>query len=235
MIDRRPRRIHSLAAAITLALLGVVPSHAAEVRTWSYSLAAGVSNAYGYRVDENSPGTYTASFDPGLLLNATALRTLTRHTSLVFSGGYRGYRQDLGLVAVPELPPTTGELRAEYFSLGLGLRIEPRHGSGPYIQALPALFVSRWEESTVDEAGRNLMTGDWQQRSTHTDSFRSVLPGIELGAGFRGRLWSSLGTDIGLRLTSTADLGQHDLGRFSSGSFHGLDELALVAGITWSP
>jgi len=234
MIDVCPRRTQSLAAAFTLALLTAAPSHAAEVRKWSYSLAAAVSNSYGYRVDEHSFGTYTSSFDPGLLLSATTTRTLAKHTSLVISGGYRGYRQDLGLIAVTDQPPTTGTLRAEYFSIGAGLRIEPRHGSGPYVQALPALFVSRWEESTVVHEGWD-MTGAWQQQSTHTDSFRSVLPGIELSAGFRTRFWSALGTDIGLRLTSTADLGQHALGRFSSGSFQGLDELALVAGITWSP
>jgi hypothetical protein len=239
MFDARPRRNPVMAAAITVALLGAAPSHAAEKPSekpfWSYSLGAAVSTAYGYRVDEQAAGTYTTTFDPGLLLSATVDRTITRHTSLVVSAGYRGYSRDLGLIAVPEAPPVTGQLRAQYFSIGVGLRIEPRHGSGPYMQALPALFVSRWEESTVDHEGWNFMTGAWQSRSGHSDSFSRVLPGIELSAGFRTRFWSSLGTDIGLRLTSSADVGEHDLGRFSSGKFHGLDELALVGSITWSP
>src|SRR5436190_4865076 len=128
MKDRRPRRSHSLAAAITLVLLGVVPAHADEKAAWSYGLGAAVSTAYGYRIDEQPTGTYTSSFDQGLLLSAAVTRTLSRHTSLVFSGGYRGYEKALGLVAVPELPPLTGELRADYFSMGVGLRVEPRHG-----------------------------------------------------------------------------------------------------------
>lgn len=227
MFDRRPRRNHSLAAAITLVLLGVAPSHAEEKTAWSYGFGAAVSTAYGYRIDEQPTGTSTTSFDPGLLLSATVTRTLSRHTALVFSGGYRGYEKALGLVGIPEQPPPTGELRAEYSSMGVGLRVEPRHGTGPYIQALPALFVSRWEESTV--------YGTWQSSTTHTDSFRSMLPGVELSAGFRARFWKALGTDFALRLTSTADPGVHDLGSFSSGKFRGLDELALVGGISWSP
>jgi len=233
-IEARPRAI-SVAAAIILALLGAVPSHAADKPAWSYALGAAVSTAYGYRVDQQPTGTTTTSFDPGLLLSGTVTRTLTRHTALTFSTGYRRYSRDLDLVAIPEVPPTTGQLRSQYFSIGAGLRIEPKHGSGPYIQALPTIFISRWEENTVDREGTNLMTNEWRPRSSHSDSFQSVLAGIELGAGFRVRFWSKLGTDFGLRITSSGDPGEHDLGRFSSGKFHGLDELALVGGITWSP
>ena len=103
------------------------------------------------------------------------------------------------------------------------------------MQILPALFVSRWEESTVDHEGYDMLTGAWRARATHTDSFRSALPGIELSAGFRARIASVVGTDIALRMSRSADLGEHGLGRFSSGDFRGLDEVALVGGLTWSP
>ena len=232
MIHARPRRKLPMAAAITLVLLGAAASHADEKPSWSYGLGAAVSTPYGYRIDEQPAGTTTTTtFDPGLLLSATATRTFTRHTSLVFSTGYRGYSNDVTPVTIPAAPRVTSTLRSDYFSFGVGLRIEPQHGSGPYMQVLPAVFVSRWGETTVDQAGSD-PTGE---RTTHTDSFRSVLPGIELSAGFRARFWKSLGTDFALKLTSSADLGDHDLGRFSSGKFHGLDEFALVGGITWSP
>jgi hypothetical protein len=235
MIHATPRRTLSLAAGLTLVALAADPPHAAAARTWNYSLAAAASSGYDYRVDEHSFGTYESSFGPGFAVTGSAARAVSRHTSLVLSGGYRRYSEAFGVVAT-ELPPTTGELRAEFFSIGAGLRIEPRQGSGLYMQMLlPALFVSRWNESTVEEEGWSMMTGAWQSGTTHTDSFTSAQPGFELSAGFRARLWSALGTDFGVRFTSSADLGKHTLGRFSSGDFQGLNELALVGGITWSP
>ena len=108
---------------------------------------------------------------------------------------------------------------------GAGRRL--RSGQPTPEQQKVAAERTRWEENTVH--------GTWQSSTTHTDSFRSLLPGVELSAGFRARFWKALGTDFALRLTSTADPGEHDLGSFSSGKFHGLDELALVGGITWSP
>jgi hypothetical protein len=147
-------------------------------------------------------------------MSASGGRALTRHTSLIIEGGYRGYDETLGLAGIPETSPTTGTLRAEYFSLGAGLRIQPWSDAGrvaaPYVQILPALFVSRWEETTVDHEGYDMTSGAWRVRATHTDSFRSVLPGIELSAGFRARITSVVGTDFAVRMT-------------------------LVGGLTWSP
>lgn len=234
MSTATPRRTLSLAAGLTLAALAATPPHVAA-GGWDFVLAAATSPGYEYRVDERVYGTYRASFDPGLSLTASGARTLTRHASLVLAGGYRGFTSAIGGMGIPELPPTTGELRAEYFSIGAGLRVEARPGSGPYVQILPALFVSRWGETTVDQEGWDMMSGNWRPEARSTDSFRSVLPGIELSAGFRLRFTSALGTDLALRLTRSADLGEHALGRFSSGDFRGLDELALVGGITWSP
>jgi hypothetical protein len=154
-------------------------------------------------------------------------------------GRLRAYDQALGLVAIPETPPTTGSLRAEYFSLGAGLRIQPwsssERGAGPYVQIVPALFVARWEENTVDHEGYDMLTGTWRAQTTYSDSFRSVLPGIELSAGLRARITHVVGTEVAVRLTRSADPGEHSLGRFSSGDFRGLDEVALVGGLTWSP
>src|SRR5262249_44190236 len=107
--------------------------------------------------------------------------------------------------------------------------------AGPYAQILPAVFVSRWEESTVDHEGYDMLTGAWRPRATYTDSFRSALPGFELSAGFRARIAGVVGTDVAVRLTRSEDLGAHGLGRFSGGHFRGLDEVALVGGLTWSP
>jgi len=233
MSNATPYRTHSLTVVITAAIL-TLPAGAALARPWNYTLAAAASSGYDYRVDEHSFGTYASSFGPGFAVTGSAARGVSRHASLVLSGGYRRYSEAFGIVAT-EQPPTTGELRAEFFSIGAGLRIEPRQGSGLYMQVLlPALFVSRWNESTVEEEGWN-MTGAWQSRTTHSDSFMSAQPGIELSAGLRTRFTSALGTDFGVRFTRSADLGDHALGRFSSGDFQGLNELALVGGITWSP
>jgi len=234
MIHATPRRTHSLTMVAAAAIL-TLPSGAAFARAWNYSLAAAASSGYDYRVNDHPYGSYTSSFGPGFAVTGSAARAVSRHASLVLSGGYRRYSEAFGVVATDQ-PPTTGELRAEFFSMGAGLRIEPRQGSGLYMQVLlPALFVSRWNESTVEEEGWNMMTGAYQSRTTHTDSFKSAQPGIELSAGLRTRLTSALGTDFGVRFTRSADLGEHALGRFSSGDFQGLNELALVGGITWSP
>ena len=234
-----PARPLTHAAGFTIVVLGVAGGAARAGQPWTYSIAAATSVPYEYRLDEHDFGSYPSSLAPGLSLSAAGARALTRHTSLVIEGGYRGYSQALGLVRIPETPPTTGTLRAEYFILGAGLRIEPwsdaARRAGPYAQILPAIFVSRWEESTVDHEGYDMLTGAWRARATHTDSFRSALPGIELSAGFRARIASVVGTDIALRMSRSADLGEHGLGRFSSGDFRGLDEVALVGGLTWSP
>src|SRR5262252_3560265 len=172
MRHERPRRLHVFAIAVATAILAL-PRGSALARSWSYSLSAATSSGYDYRVDEHGYGTYTSSFGPGFALTGSAVRPVSRHASLVLSGGYRRYGAALGTAGVPEVPPTTGDLRAEYFSIGAGLRIEPRQGSGFYAQVLPALFVSRWGENTVDQEGWNMLTDAWQQRSTHTDSFMS--------------------------------------------------------------
>ena len=234
MSHERQRRTHSLTIVIPVAIL-TLSAGSAFARAWNYSLTAAASSGYDYRVNDHPYGSYTSSFGPGFGVTGSAARAVSRHASLVLSGGYRRYSEAFGVVAT-EQPPTTGELRAEFFSMGAGLRIEPRQGSGLYMQVLlPALFVSRWNESTVEEEGWNMMTGAYQSRTTHTDSFKSAQPGIELSAGLRTRLTSALGTDFGVRFTRSADLGEHALGRFSSGDFQGLNELALVGGITWSP
>jgi len=232
MSHERPRCM-PLTIAVTAAIL-VLPQCSALARSWDYSLTAAASSRYDYRVDEHSYGTYTSSLGPGFAITGSAARSVSRHVSLVLSGGYRRYSAELGTAGIPEAPPTTGDLRAEYFSVGAGLKIEPRQGAGFYTQVLPALFVSRWGQNTVDQEGWNMLTGTWQQRATHTASFKSALPGIELSGGFRARFSSALGTDFALRYTRSADLGEHALGS-SSGDFRGLNELALVGGITWSP
>src|SRR5262245_28175010 len=118
----RLHRTHSLTIAITAAILALAQG-SALAGSWSYSLTAATSSRYNYRVDEHSFGTYTSSFGPGFSVTGSAARTLTRHASLVLSGGYRRYSNEFGTVGIPEMPPTTGNLRAEYFSVGAGLMI----------------------------------------------------------------------------------------------------------------
>lgn len=230
------RRFHAVVLAI--AILELAPAAALAGSHWTYGLAAAASLEYPYRVEPN-PGSRPASLSPGLILGASGTRDLTRHASLVLEGGYREYGTTLGLVGIPESPPTSGSLRAQYFSLGAGLRIRPfsdaARATGPYLQVVPAFFFSRWEESTVDHEGWDMMTGAWRPRTTHTDAFRSAMPGIEMSAGMHARITDVIGTDVAVRLTQSADLGEHDLGRFSSGDFRGLDEIAVVGGFTWSP
>src|SRR5207247_2132800 len=166
---------------------------------------------------EFSFGNYPEAFGPGPSAGVAGARRLTRHVSLVLEGGYRGYSKALALYRVPEALPTTGRLRAEFFSLGAGLRVQPSFdwAVSPYAQIIPTIFVSRWEERTVDHEGYD--SHGWRQRTTHTDSFRSARPGFAVSAGLRARFSSVLGADIAVRLTRSADLGEHALGRFSSG------------------
>lgn len=231
----------TLAACFTVTILGLLaaPALAGERGAWTYSIAAATSKIYDYRIDEFSFGSYPESFDPGLSVGGAAVRRLTRHVSLVLEGGYRGYSKALALESIPEALPTTTELRAEFFSLGAGLRLErwsdPAVPLRPYVQIIPALFVSRWEERTVDHEGYDFYSGAWRPRTTHSDSFRSVLPGFAVSTGVRARITSVVGTDVAVRLTRSADLGEHALGRSSSGDFLGLDEVALVGSLAWSP
>ena len=231
----------TLAACFTVAILGLLaaPALAGERGTWTYSIAAATSQIYDYRIDEFGFGSYPESVHPRLSVGGAASRRLTQHVSLVLEGGYRGYSKALALESIWGAPPTTGRLRADVVSLGAGLRVEPRSDPAlplrPYVQIVPALFVSRWEERTVDHEGYDIYSGAWRPRTTHSDSFRSVLPGFAVSTGVRARITSVVGTDIAVRLTRSADLGEHALGRSSSGDFLGLDEVALVGGLAWSP
>ena len=231
--------IRVASVSIAALALSAAPALTGERSGWTYSIAAGASPRYEYRVDEFNFGSYPQSFGGGFSVSGSGIRPVTRHASLVIEGGYHAYRKGIGVEGFPEVPPTTGRLRAEFFSLGLGLRVEPSSDGprrqSPYLQATPGLYVSRWEERTVDHEGYDLVQGTWRLRSTHVDSFRSVLPGIALSVGVRGRVAGVVGSDIAVRLTRSADLGEHVLGRFSSGEFRGLTEVAVVAGLSWSP
>jgi hypothetical protein len=229
----------SRAIAVSTAFLAflAVPALADESRSWTYSIAAGVSPRYGYRTDSFGSGN-AASFENGFSFVGGAIRPVTRRVSMVVEGGYHVYGKPIGIIGIPELPPTTGRLRAEFYSLGVGLRLQPWSDPSrpsPYAQITPALYVSRWEEHIVDHEGYDLLSGSYRQRSTHVESFRNALPGVALSAGVSGRIAGVVGSDIAVRVTRSADLGEHGLGRFSSGDFHGLTEVALLAGLTWSP
>ena len=238
--DRPPRRFvgaSSLSCAASLVL--VVSAFASDRGRWTYSIAAAPAPTYTYRVDDFGFGSYRQRFGTGLTGGVSAMRTVTRHVSLVFEGGYHGYSAPIGLVAIPEVPPTTGRLRAEFFSLGAGLRLEPfadrTRSPRLFLEIQPALFVSRWEERTVDHEGYDMISGSWRPRTTHSDAYRSALPGFAATMGVRTRVSSVVGLETAVRLTRSADLGEHTLGRFSSGDFRGLDETAFVAGFSWSP
>jgi len=230
-------RASSLACAASFVL--VASAFAGEQGRWTYSIAAAPAPKYTYRVEDFSFGSYRGTFNSGLLAGASARRTLTRHVSLVLEGGYHGYSAPLGIAGIPEVPPTSGQLRAELFSFGAGLRLEPladrTRNMRPFVEITSALFVSRWEERTVDHEGHDLMSGTWRPRATHTDTYRSALPGFAATMGVRARVSSAVGVEAALRFTRSADLGEHTLGRFSSGDFRGLDETAFVAGFAWSP
>ena len=227
----------SLACAASFVL--VASAFADDRGRWTYSIAAAPAPKYTYRVEDFGFGGYRRTFDTGLLVGGSAGRTLTRHVSLVLEGGYHGYSTPLGIVGIPEVPPTTGRLRAELFSLGAGLRLEPLADPAPklrpFVQITPALFVSRWEERTVDHEGYDMTSGVWRPRTTHTDTYRSALPGLAATVGVLARVSSVVGVEAAVRLTRSADLGEHKLGRFSGGDFRGLDETAFTAGFAWSP
>src|SRR5262249_56576781 len=100
------------AAALAFAALGLAAGAARAGPRWTYSIAAATTIPYGYRPDESD-----ALLAPDLSVSASGARALTRHASLVIAGGYRGYRHTLGLAYIPETPPTTGTLWAEYLNI----------------------------------------------------------------------------------------------------------------------
>ena len=238
--DRPPQALAGASCLACAASLVLVAAASACVRgRWTYSIAAAPAPTYTYRVEDFDFGNYRGTFDTGLLAGASAARTLTRHATLVLAGGYHGYSRALGLVGIPEVPPTSGRLRADVFSLGAGMRLEPladrTRNLRPFVEFTPALFVSRWEERTVDHEGYDMTSDTWRPRTTHTDTYRGALPGFTAALGVHARASSVAGFELAVRLTRSADLGEHALGRFSSGDFRGLDETAFTAGFAWSP
>ena len=228
MTHDRPRRMLTPAPFVTLAglVLLAAPALAGERGGWTYSLSVGTST-FDQRIFRPSVialpaagsaqwgGGFTTSYSVG----AAAELMLNPKSWGFYEAGYRSYRQSTEepYPFVPTLPART-DRRVDFYSMGAGVRFHPWNSStqarGPYMQVAPTLFFGKWREGEGDQ-----------------NVPRHVLVGVAAGVGIRGNVTNALGTDVGLRWTISDSPGD----RSWSGGQSGLQELALVAGVAWSP
>jgi hypothetical protein len=214
-------------------VLALNPIEARGASPWSLGLSAGAADRYTYH-DEDKDG-WGDHFDDSWTASLGASRSLGRHLSIQVDAGYLSYDRGLSIGSIPEIPPPSSELSAQIPSLGVGLRYYP---TGPatararvYLQLVPTLYVSRWKERSEYPAHTDFFSGIYQSARVEEDTFTSVLPGFAAGIGFVGLNQTPIRLDLGFRYYYSTNPGSQDLGRFSSGDFDGLRQLALVIGL----
>lgn len=228
-------RLFSLFAGVCPALLvlALLPVEATGASPWSLGISAGAADRYTYHDhDKYGWGTH---FDYSWTASLGASRSLSRHLSMQVDAGYLSYDRGLSILSIPEIPPPSSELSAQFPSLGVGLRYYP---TGPatararaYLQFVPTLYVSRWKERSEYPAYTDFFSGTYYPARLEEDTFTSVLPGFAAGIGVVGLNQTPIRLDLGFRYYYSASPGSQGLGRFSSGDFDGLRQLALVVGL----
>lgn len=204
-----------LAALIAIATLTPCVAYAED--RWTLGLSGGVADSYTYQLE----GPYENFFEFTWLASVAASYSLGHHLSIQGEATYLRYSKNFLGAAYDDYNDYT--LTSSNPHLATGLRVYATGPTStparPYIEVLPALYVSTWTEH-----------GDVPGGGTE-ESFTAIEPGFVAGAGLVGLSQASLRLDIGFRFYYSADIGFKDLGTFSGGDFRGLRQGAVVIGL----
>jgi hypothetical protein len=206
---------------------------------WTASLGAGLANQFVYRSHAYSWGDYREQFGLSGLLVAGAAYRLSDHVSLRADLGYLGYQKDLDQASATSsagivgMWPSGSALTAQMPFASAGVRL---YAIGPaamrpalYLEALPALWVSRWRER-METRGYYDFSGNYHPSRVDQDAFVTLEPGFSASAGFLGPFVGRSKLDLGFRYLFSTGVGRRDLG-LSSGEFRGLRQAALVMAV----
>ena len=237
MFRARFRATFRTAILLAAVSLSGTPALAQTEGRWALSLGYGWTNQYTYRTDSYSFGSFPHQFGLSGLVVAAADYRLSNFVSLRSSAGYLGYEkgvwQEVGTstAGIAGIWPGNSTLTVQMPFVSAGIRVctarSPSQWAGLYLEAMPALWVSRWRERY--ETGQYTdYFGNHHPGRVDQDAFTTLEPGFTAGAGFIGPVVGRTNLEMGLHYFFSAAPGQHSLGHVSSGEFGGLRQSALV-------